>query len=282
LNFIDQIDLFNRKRSKPALALDHESLQKKINTRRLLNGRELTFSRFLYYKLFYGNAKPTIICEGKTDNIYLKSAISRLAGGYPKLVKPKSGNDPYELLVRFVNYTERTRFLLELAGGTPYLKEFILGFDEHFKYYKAPVPSQPVIIVLDNDDGFGRIEGVLRSKKYSPVVFPSTIPANDFRKADFIHVIHNLYIVLTPLGAKDKHTSIEDLFPQAVRDVRLGGKKFNKENDIDVATEYGKEFFASKVVVPNKNTIDFSGFNIILARVVQCMEHFTTITLTKS
>ncbi len=167
LNFIDQIDLFNRKRNKSTLALDHESLQRKTNTRKLLNGRELTFSRFLYYKLFYGNDKPTIICEGKTDNIYLKSAISRLAGAYPKLAKPKTGSDPYELLVRFVNYTERTRFLLELAGGTPYLKEFVLGFDEHFKYYKAPVPAQPVILVLDNDDGFGKIEGVLRGKKQS-------------------------------------------------------------------------------------------------------------------
>ena len=42
-----------------------------------------------------------------------------------------------------------------------------------------------------------------------------------------------------------------------------------------------KSFFASKVVVPNKNTIDFSGFNIILTRVVQCIEHVATITLTK-
>lgn len=281
LNFIDQIDLFNRKRSKTALAIDHDSSQKKSNTRRLLIGRERTFSRFLYYKLFYGNAKPTIICEGKTDNIYLKSAIGRLAGGYPQLVKPKSGSDPYELLVQFVNYTERTRFLLELSGGTPYLKEFILGFEEHFKYYKAPVPTQPVILVLDNDDGFGKIEGVLKGKKYNPTIFPATQAANDFRKAGFIHVTHNLYIVLTPLKAKGEHTSIEDLFPQAVRDMTLGGKKFNKENEIDVATEYGKEFFASKVVVPNKNTIDFSGFNIMLSRLVQCIEHFATITLTK-
>ena len=94
-------------------------------------------------------------------------------------------------------------------------------------------------------------------------------------------MVHNLYIVLTPLKAKGEHTSIEDLFPQAVRDIKLGGKQFNKENEIDIATEYGKEFFASKVVVPNKNSIDFSGFNIILTRVVQCIEHFATVTLSK-
>lgn len=281
LNFIDQIDLFNRKRNKAAPAIDHDYVHKKINTRRLLSGRERTFSRFLYYKLFYGNDKPTIVCEGRTDNVYLKSAIGRLAGTYPKLVKPKKGNAPYQLLVRFFNYTERTRFLLELSGGTPYLKEFILGFDEHFKYYKAPAPTQPVILVLDNDDGFGKIEGVLKGKKYSPTIFPATLATNDFRKAEFIHVVHNLYIVLTPLSAKGGHTSIEDLFPQAVRNTKLGGKKFNKENEIDVTTEYGKEFFASKVVAPNKATIDFSGFNIILTRVVQCIDHFATINLAK-
>ena len=59
-------------------------------------------------------------------------------------------------------------------------------------------------------------------------------------------MVHNLYIVLTPLKTKGEHTSIEDLFPQAVRDIKLGGKKFNKENEIDVAAEYGKEFFCEQ------------------------------------
>ena len=56
---------------------------------------------------------------------------------------------------------------------------------------------------------------------------------------------------------------------------------FNKENKIDVASEYGKELFAKKVVLPNKNSIDFSGFNVVLTRMVQCIEHFATLSLTK-
>lgn len=280
LNFIDQIDFFNRKRVSAAPAINNDSPQKKSNTRRLLNGRERTFSRFLYYKSFYGNTKPTIVCEGKTDNVYLKSAIARLAGTYPRLAKPKSENNPYELLVQLFSYNKRTRFLLELSGGTPYLKDFIIGFDEHFKYYNAPPPTQPVILVLDNDDGFKTIENALKGK-YSPTVFPETLPASAFREADFIYVVHNLYIVLTPLGMAESHTSIEDLFPQKTRDTILGGKKFNKENKIDVASEYGKELFAKKVVLPNKNSIDFSGFNVVLTRMVQCIEHFATLSLTK-
>lgn len=281
LNFIDQIDHFNRKRSKPILNPAYEPSQHKLNTRRLLTGRERTFSRFLYYKLFYGNDKPTIVCEGKTDNVYLKAALNRLSSTHPKLVKPKSKSDSYELLVQFVNYNERTRFLLELAGGVSYLKEFIAGFDEYFKYYRAPTPKKPVIIVLDNDEGFGKIEGLLRGKKYTPEIFPKTLAKTDLRSSDFIHVVHNLYIILTPLNPNGSSTSIEDLFPQEIRNTKLGGKSFNKDNNIDNATEYGKEFFASRVIVPNKNSIDFSGFNIILNRMTQCIEHFTTATLNK-
>lgn len=282
LNFIDQVDFFNRQRKKPAAILDHDNnLKKKSNTRKLLNSRERTFSRFLYYKLFYGHDKPTIICEGKTDNVYLKAAIGRLAASYPQLARPKVGNDPYELLIRFINYTERTRFLLELSGGTSYLKEFILNFEENYNYYKAPPPTHPVILILDNDDGFVEIEGLLKGKKFSPTIFPTTIPPTVIRKAEFIHVLHNLYIVVTPLNARGEYTSVEDLFPQSVRDEKLGTKKFSKSNTIDTATEYGKEFFATKIVAPNKNSIDFSGFNVILTQIDNCIKHFSTITLAK-
>ncbi|MGX1123824.1 retron Ec67 family RNA-directed DNA polymerase/endonuclease [Pseudomonas sp. HLS-6 TE3448] len=282
LNFIDQIDFFNRKRNKPILNPNYEPSNHGSNTRKLLSGRERTLSRFLYYKYFYGNAKPTVVCEGQTDNIYLKAAINRLAVGYPKLVRPKTVAAPYELLVQFINYTGRTKFLLELAGGTDYLKKFVAEFGSHFNSYKAPVPTRPVILILDNDDGFNAIEGILKGNKYKPTIFPSGLAANDFRKAEFIHVVHNLYIVLTPLAKSGTKTSIEDLFPQSVRDTKLGEKTFNKENKIDTMKEYGKEFFATKVVTPKRNEIDFSGFNIILKRLVQCIEHFATMALTKS
>ncbi|WP_122762666.1 retron Ec67 family RNA-directed DNA polymerase/endonuclease [Pseudomonas viridiflava] len=279
LNFIDQIDLFNRKRSKLLLNPEYEPSKNKSKTRKLLNGRERTFSRFLFYKHFYGNTKPTILCEGKTDNVYLKAAINKRASAFPSLAKPKSGNDPYELLVRFINYTSRTRFLLELYGGAPYLKEFILDYDEHFKFYRAPVPTHPVIIILDNDDGFGKIEGALKGKRYNPKIFPSTLPANDFRNAEFIYIAHNLYIVLTPRKGKTEKSSIEDLFPIKIRATKLGGKVFNKQNKTDSETEYGKEYFASKVVTPNKDKINFSGFNPLLERINKCIQHFATVKL---
>ena len=276
LNFIDQIDHFNRKRNKLKLNPEYQLSTHGSKTRQLLSGRERTFSRFLYYKMFYGNTKPTIVCEGKTDNIYLKAAINRLAQDFPKLVRPKIGDDPYELLVQFLNYTERTRFLLELSGGTSYLREFISSFDENFSYYKAPVPVCPVIIVFDNDKGFQVIESALKSKS-NLTVYPKTLKANDFRNSEFIHVEHNLYIVLTPRTEKNDYSAIEDLFSQDVRDVKLGGKVFTTENKYNKDVSYGKEYFASKVITPNRNSIDFSGFNALIKRITLCIEHFDTL-----
>ncbi len=275
LNFIDQIDRYNRMRQKPALNPEYARATNGIHTNKLLSGREICFGRFLYYRLFYGNVMPTILCEGKTDNVYLKSAISVLVSGYPSLASPKSNDSPYELLVRFVKYTKRTRFLLQLYGGTSYLENFISAFDKRFEFYKAPRPLSPVIIVLDNDSGFTGINNKLK-KISSAKSYPAQLKGDDFRGAEFVHVIHNLYIVLTPIS-EGNQTAIEDLFDQAARQIQVSGKSFNPKNESDSTTEYGKEIFAKKVVQARKDSIDFDGFKPLLDRIVGAIEHYRSL-----
>ncbi|MCG3825942.1 retron Ec67 family RNA-directed DNA polymerase/endonuclease [Photobacterium damselae] len=284
LNFIDQVDLYNRLRQKKPLNPVYKHATHGYNTSILLSGRERTFSRFLYFTLFYGNTKPTILCEGKTDNVYLKSAINKLAATYPALAQAKTPNKEYELLIRFLEYSKRTRFLLELYGGTSYLNYFIGKFDKNFKFYKAPTPQHPVIIILDNDSGFvgkkdSGIAGKLK-KIDSATAYPTTLKKDDFRNADFIYVIHNLYIVLTPLGTA-KETAIEDLFDDETRQVKVSGKSFNHKDDRDNAKEYGKEVFAQKVIKAHKSSINFDGLKPLLDRVVQAIEHYDTISAAK-
>jgi hypothetical protein len=276
LNFIDQIDYYNRLRQKSPLNPEYALAKHGQNTRELLSGRERTFSRFLYYRYFYANQQPTILCEGKTDNVYLKSAISRLASSYPKLAKPKTATGLYKLLVSFVNYTARTRFLLQLFGGASYLQSFISEFDENFESYKAPAPRHPVIVVLDNDSGCGKICSHLIGKTPAQP-HPENLKKAELRKADFVYVMHNLYVVFTPLGASDKETAIEDLFTKKTLSRTISGKKFNPKNDMNPATEYGKEFFAKKIVLAQKTSIDFSGFHVLLARITKCIEHYDSI-----
>jgi RNA-directed DNA polymerase len=279
LNFIDHIDAYNRLRQTPPLNHVYGIAKHGHNKTKLISGRERTFSRFLYYRLFYGNDKPTVICEGKTDNVYLKSAINRLVDDYPKLANreliTKKNKNEYQLLIGLLKYTKRTRFLLELYGGTSYLNYFISKFDAKYKYYEAPKPKNPVIILLDNDSGFDCIEKEL--KKVQPaIVLPPPLKKHDFRKSEFIHVFHNLYIVLTP-AANQQDTMIENLFDVATRQIKISDKTFNPEKDFDKTTEYSKEIFAKRVVAAQKSTINFDGFRPFLDRIVKAIEHYELI-----
>lgn len=276
LNFIDQVDRFNRARLHKKL--DPNYLPKNHGNKKdeLLSGREKTFSRFLYYRWFYGNNKPTILCEGKTDNVYLKSAISSLANSYPKLVKPKAAHQDYELLVSFFNYTSRTRFFLNLYGGTSYINLFLHEFKKKNGFFGAPKPKFPVIIVMDNDSGFNDTVSKLKAAHATP--YPKALGKDDFRAAEFIHVAKNLYIVLTPRGAGGKETAIEDLFNKKTLCEKVNGKTFNPDDKTrDNSKEYGKEVFAKRVVMAKKGSIGFFKFRPLLKRIVKCIEHYDSI-----
>jgi RNA-directed DNA polymerase len=89
----------------------------------------------------------------------------------------------------------------------------------------------------------------------------------------FAYVGRNIYLVPTPkLDGKD--TKIEDFFDDELKRVTLGGKKFNDSNKIDDAKEYGKMRFATAVVEPRADTIDFTGFRPLLENVAAAIEDY--------
>ncbi len=277
LNFIDQVDHYNRIRQKAPLKPEYSFKYVGNNTTCLLSGREKTFSSFMFYRLFYGNDKPTILCEGKTDNVYLKSAISELIASYPKLAKIEKKE--YELLVRFVEYSKRTRFLLELYGGASYLKDFIVNYRSQFKKYQAPKPQNPVIIFIDNDDGpkdvglFGYVSNIKEAK-----IFPSTLKLKkDLRNADFVYLFHNLYLVMTPKGVKNCDTDIEYFFTDQDRLRQYSKKCFNTVSKRDSDKDLSKDAFAKHIVKDQKKSIDFNGLKPLLDRVVKVIEHYDSI-----
>ncbi|MFM5404172.1 retron Ec67 family RNA-directed DNA polymerase/endonuclease [Aeromonas sp. L_1B5_3] len=261
LNFIDQIDYSNKIR-KPIKTNPLYVLAKHgSNKAPLFSSREKTFSRFLFYKNFYGNEKTTIICEGKTDIIYLRCAIKSLHNLHPSLVD-KDGLANFE----FFKYTRRTKYLLSLNGGTPYLSDFIKNYRENYSSYQAPEPKRPTIIILDNDDGLPKIIGSLQKEGQCRLVNSdgettlNGIPS--LKKALYVHVCCNLYLLIIP-NKKKNDTSIEDLFDDSVLSVKLAGKSFTTENDYSNEKFYGKNIFATAVIEKKKETIDFSGFNVI-------------------
>ena len=69
LSCIDQIDLFNRKLREDNGLEPHDT-----------TGRTDLFRRFLYFGAFHAIGSPVIVCEGPTDNIYLRHARPQAAG----------------------------------------------------------------------------------------------------------------------------------------------------------------------------------------------------------
>lgn len=279
LNFIDQVDHYNRLRQKAPLVPEYSLNKIGKNTKTLLTGREKTFSQFSYYRLFCGNDKPTILCEGKTDNVYLKSAISELKASYPQLANGK-GSD-YNLLVRFVEYSKRTRFLLELFGGADYLRGFIENFEKNMKRYEAVKPQHPVIIFLDNDTGPDKIVNLLKEKKFQKTIEltpPILNKKDDLRKSEFIHVINNLYVVFTPLSPGGGKTDIEFFFDDKTRLLKHpNGRCFNTVQNRDSKTDLSKDAFATHIIKENKKKIDFNGLKPLLNSIVKVIKHYDTI-----
>lgn len=256
LAYVDYIDLENRK-VQELNGVDAFTPE----------GRLSLFRRALYFQNFYAPSEPVVVCEGKTDNVYLRCAIKSLAASFPKLA---AVGTPPRLRLRLFKYDSkrRTDEVTEIKGGTGGLCKLIKHYhDEVSTRFKAPPPKHPVIVLIDNDQGkdgvLGAIAGI--TKKHKPT-----------GKEPFIHVVANLYVVLTPLDASGGETMIEDFFKPATLAVQLDGKTFSPGKDADTAKNYSKAVFALKVVAEQAATIDFSGFTPLLDRIVMVLDDYAT------
>ncbi len=224
------------------------------------------YARFLKYRYFVRLDRPLIVCEGKTDNIYLKHAIRQLTDFHPKLGEWEDSS--FRSAVRFFNYTGQAHKLLELDGGASDLKYFFIKnrYAADIRGFKHRPLAHPVIILIDNDDGASEIFSTLKKN------FNLSI---DLKSDDaFFHVTDNLYLLKTPSKCKKVKSYIEDFFDPKLLKTKLDGKKLNLKKDHGADGEYGKYVFAEKVVRPNADKIDFSGFKPLLERVVAVIDHY--------
>lgn len=261
LSFIDSVGVFNIKK-KMTLSEVKKPLQCSGS---LISSDEKVYQRFLFFKHFFASPKPIIVCEGKTDNIYIKAAIQKLADDFPLLAE-KGDKGRVNLKVAFFRRTETTDRILKLNGGTDQLKNLIKKYLSESKRIVITKNAQPVILLIDNDSGAKDIFSYVQ-KLLKVSVDPKT--------ANFIPIHKNFYIIPTPLTADGKDTMIEDLFEVSVRNMKLDGKVFNPANkEINHKKEYGKSYFASHVVKKNEAKIEFVGFIPFLKRIEEALvEH---------
>lgn len=236
----------------------------KEEARRRLRSKEKLYRRFLLFKDFYVASAPVIVCEGKTDNVYLYHAIRSLASHYPKLATiAPSGS--ITINVRIFKTQSRTGRILELGGGSSETDRFIGEYLTEMKSFKADGLEHPVILVVDNDSGadkiFARISKILKKTAS--------------RTGAFVHVFGNLYVVATPVEREGTGSEIEDFLPDTVRTVKLGGKTFSTDSKADSTLHFGKAILASHVR-ENASKIDFTGFTSILDRITAAIEDYET------
>jgi RNA-directed DNA polymerase len=225
------------------------------------------YKRFLMHRDFWASSLPVILCEGKTDSVYLRGAIRRLAAAHPSLVSiSKEGKAEYK--VRFFNYSYTSQRILDLSGGASAIKTFITSYLKSVKKTPTSSNQQPLILLLDNDSG-GKVFYSL-IKEYS--LKKATVDGMD----DFYYLAANVYVVFTPIAKSGDNSSIEDFFEPALLATKISGKSFNPSNEgVDESTEYGKTVFATKLVQPNIAKINFDKFGLILARLEKVIEAHT-------
>jgi len=200
------------------------------------------YRKFLFYKHFYSLEKPLILCEGKTDIIYLKCALKQLSNTYSDFVDTSKYKTTYK--VSFLNFSKNLRDVFSISTGTSGLGFLIDNYKKLSPTFKAPRKSYPVVVIVDNDDGSKEIKKKLKINNGKAII-------------DFYHFSNNLYILIVP---KNKTGAIEDLFDANVLNTKIGGKSFNREKEIDPNSEYGKIVFAEKVVTAKQKSISFDKF----------------------
>ncbi len=260
LSFIDSISVYNIKKD-----LKPSELKKPLTPFKEPDCNAKVYRSFLIYKNLYASPMPVILCEGKTDNIYLKAAIESLAKFHPLLAK-KDKDGKIKLNIKFWKRSATTARIIGLGGGSGELNNLIRAYRKESRNIRAAGQKQPVIILIDNDDGATGLYKYAKNIRKSPID----------KTSSFIYVTMNLYIIPTPLTHDGKSTMIEDFFTNELKETKLDGKVFNpKGNPINSKTQYGKNHFAKYVVKKHKKTIDFNGFEPILKRIEEVLEDYS-------
>ena len=252
----------------------------------LFNSKEKEYKKFLFYKYFFGNDKPIIITEGKTDPRYIKAALKNLYQKYPELIE-KSGNK-FTFKIEFLNHTNTIEYLFNVPeggegfkywynyfsnqipsnffkqrfpttnDGKDIYKELYPNYIEYFSNLTTKKPKNPTIFLFDNEPSGNPL---FKFCNHAVDLKVSSNVLGQVRGTSFNRITkkNNLYIMATPLLSNRNNgnsSDIEDLLLSRNLPPILKGKTFSKGGG---ANYYGKEIL-SKHVLKNYKEFDFTEF----------------------
>ncbi|RRD31578.1 RNA-directed DNA polymerase [Streptococcus minor] len=246
----------------------------------LFDSKEKEYKKFLFYKYFYGNSKPIIVTEGKTDPRYIKAALKNLYPQYPELIE--RDGDKFIFKIDFLKHSNTIEYLFNVPeGGEGFnywynyfsnkedfkmsAKEKLLypNYIEYFQKLTSRQPKHPTIFLFDNEPtGYPLYQFASYSKDLD--ISPNNLdtirnPMVNYR----INQKSSLYIMSTPLVKNvnsGSSSDIEDLLiaKQKMPTLYLDGqnKTFKKNGGFNY---YGKEILSIYVLKYYQN-FDFSEF----------------------
>ena len=254
----------------------------------LFNSKEKEYKKFLFYRYFFGNDRPMIVTEGKTDPLYIKAALKKLYKNYPKLIE-KDGDD-FIFKIEFLNRSNTVEYLFNIPEGGEGLKYWYNYFSnkekfqmdskekslypnyiEYFQKITTRKPQHPTIFLFDNEPNNGKKDVKsplflfanhakdLRSPQNEESKISDNLEKNRREEPWRISKKGSLYIMATPLiyNIHDGNSSdIEDLLLSRNSAPTLKGKKFHKDGG---SYHYGKEIL-SKHVLKNYEKFNFTEF----------------------
>jgi hypothetical protein len=145
--------------------IKHSSTLRSRSTTRVeavsVPGEEL-YRQFLFFEYFVANTMPIIICEGRTDNIYLKYALRHLNSAFLNLSQETEHG--FKPTVRLFNYENRVHKIMGLTGGFTALQKFIGQYTRRMRRYQHRPLLHPVMVLVGNDDAITSLKQNI--KKY--------------------------------------------------------------------------------------------------------------------
>lgn len=252
--FIDQIELYNNR------------IDGNRHNYRNLCGRELEYRKFLFYKYFYAADKPTLITEGKSDELYIKAALRKMFLMYPSLINKKA-DGRFEYKVRFLKRSKRLQYFFGFSPtGADAMTELRKCFiDESnstslFSFFNRICASgqiHPVIFIFDNETE--RDKPLKKFLNQKPAT--SEVDKEFLQNNLYLNIIKDskLFVITNKLVSGKSEAEIEDLFSENTLSTEIGGKSFCRKDNFDESKFYGKAFF-SKYIYKNYESIDFSNF----------------------
>ena len=259
-SFINQLDWLNNK-------LEYRGTKKKANKKYIsgLNTREKQYQYFLFYKYFFMPIKPTIVTEGKTDILHIKSALMKYCDRYPNLIT-KTADGKYDFKVYFLNKTKRLKYFLGISGDGADTMKNIWNFyngkhncENIYEYMKKRSRTElsnkvnPVILLFDNEQ---KSEKPLKK-------FLNHLEIKMDDGTIFKNLKDNLFLQTIPLDNGLEESEIEDLYQKEVLNVTINGKKFCRNEEDNPEKYFGKHIF-SMYIMKHYNEVDFSKFLPIL------------------